>query len=145
MSGLCSGSYRASSHHSRSPTPSARRFVRSLSLSLSFLLCPCPLAHARTHAGLDQAGKTQTLYWLKYKEKMITMPTVGEWLHCLRTNTQTHTYAETHTHTHTHSNVCSHNMQMVLMPVRERVLTAWMSGEVAEMWSGCMNKAHPAS
>ena len=27
--------------------------------------------------GLDQAGKTQTLYWLKYKEKMITTPTVG--------------------------------------------------------------------
>jgi small GTP-binding protein len=27
--------------------------------------------------GLDQAGKTQTLYWLKYREKMTTMPTVG--------------------------------------------------------------------
>ena len=27
--------------------------------------------------GLDQAGKTQTLYWLKYREKMTTTPTVG--------------------------------------------------------------------
>ena len=31
--------------------------------------------------GLDQAGKTQTLYWLKYREKMTTTPTVGKTAH----------------------------------------------------------------